>query len=595
MANNELFDQGTNPSNPSDNGNSGSFNLGALMSISARMHTSSELVGKTLELHKDISEKNPVNFPYKLTQLTPEWLGGKELLVLHLQHEDKLAITPILFGGEVVEDNIRDSNDKMIRSAGYPITRRQKPKTDEESSSPFLNYCVDDLQKAGVIKKVTSMSQKNVTLAGCLVVRPEMDLEANEILAVAISELRAGLWSIMGTGQASSQDNDLNHLNYSNTTCVVDLVAQPRVTDSLKNNVFSPLVVRISQYRKTALLGSEGSTLVPRVEVSGYLEHRPLTDKEQAAYVQQNRPAPFLIPIFVVTHIRNLNQEGVLTPTALLEALNGLKRFRGENLGMLIDQCAQYSTTIDQACTTYNWSQVGRLIALEAIKRNVPGVTTTDPVDPIILMTGQHNPTVIQKLRAYEGAFGDLEVMVDVPQSGESAKPLQSLFSNLNAWHERLTGRTNRANQSLGTGELIPGGTFTRVSEKAQETRDAREIFNAVGMIDKFHHGVSYGENFIAGMQHAKGARLGENTNQDRGFAARYKFLAETLIEDGSFKMTHEYQRVVLTNEYLDGLSADLESNKITYELRNSGAETISRLSVLSGTSNSLNFDNYYD
>ena len=146
---------------------------------------------------------------------------------------------------------------------------------------------------------------------------------------------------------------------------------------------------------------------------------------------------------------------------------------------------------------------------------------------------------------------------------------------------------------NIPTGTFIPMGTFTRISEKSQETRDVREKFNALGMINMFHHGTSYTENFIMGAQHSIGSKIRDDINTDRGFVNRYKFLNEILIDDGSFKLTGECHRVLITRDYVDGLIKDLEANRIKYELRHSGAETIAKMSRVTATSSSLNFSTY--
>ena len=572
------------------------FDLDSLMGVRSNHSSSSEQVEKMVEEYHKLQAKSPKGYPYKMTTISPEWLGDKELVVLYVEAGGKIAITPILFGAEAVDESIRDSNDRMTRCAAYNITKITRPSKDastNDTNSRFLKLCVSELQSLNLVGKLASYDRKHLDLAGCIIVKPEMHVDTFSIIAAAISEIRATLWGLHGTTTFHANENDINYLNHNNVTTVVDLTTDAAARDILGNNIFAPIKIRMSHYRNNALSGTDGKQLSPKLEIYGYLDFRPLSVEELGAHNPQTGPAPLLIPQFVMTGLSNRQSEGVTTPTILLDALAGIAQFKDGELVKMLEQSAQYQTTVDKACSTYDWNQIGSLLALEAASRG-SAISEFGPINPVVLMTGQDLPTPVQRMNAYAQAFGPLEVLVDTPQSGEMAKVRQQLFSNLNYYHYKFTGKTNPVVKSIGVGGLVPHGTYTRISESAQERRDDREVFNALGMMAKFHHGATPTDNFIRGMQHAGGKTILENSNPDRDFKERYSFMTDVLFEDGSYEIEAERHRVVVGRPYLDQLIADASSAFIKYDMRNSGADVISRITATVVSTSSIDFNSAY-
>ncbi len=594
---NDVFGANNNlNANDSGDDNIG-FDLHAVMGISSNHSSASEQVEKLLETYEKIQSENPKGFPQKMITLRPDWIGDKELVVMFTEANGKLAITPILFGGEPVSERVRDSNDRVLRAASYNLTKWEQSKKDapaDECMSKFLRLCVRELQDGNHIGKLTNHTRKCLDLAGCIVVTPESKIDPLHIISAAISEMRACLWGLHGTANFTAKEQDMNYLNYSHVKTIVDLTTEPQATDLLGNNLFAPLKIRLAHNHRDELSGTGGEQLKTRLEVFGYLDFRPLTQEEMAKYAAANTNAPFLIPQFIMTGLNNVRQGGVVTPSILLDALAGIHSFEGDGMAKMYEQCAQYATTVDTACNTYDWNQLGILIAIEAQARGIaiPGAPTA--MDPVTLLTGEKNPTPVQRSNAYKATFGPMEILVDTPQSGEMAKVRQMLLSDLSYYHHKLTGKQNKVVQALGAGGLVPQGDYTRVSEKAQERRDSRETLNTLGMMTRFHHGNLLTDNFIKGSQHMLGRRILENSNADKDYRERFTFINEVTFDDGSFKLRAESQRVFITSEYLTQLRADLDDNGVVYEQRNSGAELIARISSPVANTSSLNFQDIY-
>lgn len=575
--------------------------LNNMMGFSADTTEASEKAQELIDMYDKAKETRTANHPFQLARIAPNWYGDKEIVIFYHQHNDKTVICPIVFGTESIEETIADSKEVMVRSAAYSITRFDNRNGNikigpNESTSKFLTLAFNELETQGLVKPQLSYNESHLKLAGCLIIRPEKDIKASKILAAAVSEMRSAVFTLHSTRNYVAGESDLNYLNYHHVNTSIDLAVDKNVTDILGNPVFAPLKFRLSHHRANALSRGEGKRLTPKIEIDAMLEVRSLRNSERDFYLANNKRVPLMIPQIVVLGMRNCAQEGVLTPPMVADAIGALAQFTPEDMGIVYSQVSEYSKVIDKACTAYDWNNVGIRALLEA-KANGAAVHSITPEDPVYLVTNERNPNVSQTENAYAALFGEMELLMDVPQSGEAAAVRNELMSNLAMYHHKLTGRTLGDGDFIGNCGLIPMGTYLRESEGSRERRDIREVFNSISMLGKFHVGTDFTENFERGVGHTLGMRVSNDTKEsgDRRFATAYKFIESTLIEDGSFEIESEAVRVRIGRNYLNRLAADLALNNVSYTIKHSGRSTLANLREIALGGASIDTSSLYD
>jgi len=572
-------------------------NAGSLTSGS-----SSKMVAELTELYEE-QVKNKSDTPYQMTTMKPKWLGGKELVVMFLQIQGKLSILPIIFDAAVVEEKLDRNKGSMIRGPHYEITyvRPMKSTTklsENESRSPFLTACVEELLNKKLIDPQTSYASSHLVLAGCITLKSNTSAKVTSILQSAIVDLRTSMWTLHGTDTFSANERDINYLNHRNVVNTVDLNHAAVSVNTFGEQRFSPIKITLSREVASALLSRENLTSVKFAEIGGYIDFRPLSTEELQTWMANNvntgRLPPLVVPQFVGTITENLEQPGCITPTFQLEIIAGLGKFKDEKLAELVSQCAQYSTVVDQDCKTYNFHYLTPLLNVELMSRGV-NHNYSGPMDPIKWILGEQGAiTPAKEIATWKDILAPLEVLLDVPSSGAGAKSQMSLLSNLNYFHFKATGVRNTITNALGKEGKIPLGTATRIGEKSQGRRDAREFLSTLALAQKFQaSGDVHSDNYVNAQGAISGRKIldDKDASADAHYAARYNMINEVVIDDGSFELETEGTRVIITNQYITKLLADLETIGNVYKTSNSGINTIRQISATAGTTNAINFD----
>lgn len=589
---------------PNDDNNSSSegdvspmanFMLSQMGAVSADDYSASEKVEELIEDYEKLRKASPNVYPAKVFSITPEWLDNRELVIFYLQVAGKTAVSALLFDDRSCEEKMKGSDEIMVRAPAYNVTRMREfdKNNSKQSRSDFLKFVIDEMTERKLIESQTSWDDAHLTLAGCLLVEPSSKILNRVLISAATSEILSGAWALHGTTNFDVNEPDLNHKNYTKTSTIVDLAVESNATDIMGKAVFAPLRIRMMHYCNTKLSSGDGKRLTPKVEVDGYLEFRPLTDDElKLAATDHTKSTPLLIPQFVITNISNRAKAGVVTPAITLDAIAGVYKFGKNQFGRLYDQASQYSTLIDEKCTEYDFNYLGLMLLLE--KAKTMAIAELQPADPIFLMTGQAVPDPRQKELALTHLFGPMEVVLDTPQSGESAKARQELVYNPDFYHQKLTGAIPSKTFEIRAAELIPHGQYNRQSIKSEEIRDSREVFNSIALLKRFHAGTSESESFLLGRQYTTGVPIKDDLSRDRSFVNNYQFQNDTLFADGSYTIDYEYQRVVFGIPYLEELDAAMLANDVSYELRNSGENQLNNLKVTPTRASSMGRYNLY-
>ncbi len=580
------------------NGVETELDLSSMGVISSTDSAASEIVAKLVKVYTEAKERDPARFPYKITTIDTKTISANDIVVLYLQYNGVTVITPILFGGGTIETKLTGNiGETTLRAPTYNMTRLAAPVNANASPSVALTFIVNELLSLKLINTQSTWDLKHLDLAGCIHVNAEDSaIDVMRLISVATTEMRTGLLGLHGASKWVATERDINHLNYTKQTSQIDIGCDKDARDTLGNNIFSPLLIRLSHRVRDALGGGDSGQMAIKTAVHAFMDVRPMEMSETRAWCALNpgKIAPLLVPMVIVTGFTNRQMEGALSPTICLDALIGTWAVAKENLLALIDQCEGYSTAIDTSCTTYDWNFLSTLIGLQSTAMNRP--TDCTPRNAAQLITNLRLPTPQQRKVAYDDVFGPLELYIDAPQSGEGAKVRQQLVTNLPYYHQKLTGERTTIANAVGSGSLIPHGTSVRVSSQSVGERDVREVFNTLGMLAKFHidGSTQFAENFIKGCQHTNGTAVIETTDNTRRYKDRYDWITSALVDDGSFKLKSERVRYRFSNAYMDEALAHANLNGISYVMTNSGQSEIARIKGISLSQESLDISGLY-